>query len=162
MNEHGSAPDEDLAEWLKEAGHRTIPPTGHRSRDDDAESISSASLFGYLEGLAGRKLRSRAALVSYLAEISGDAPKVHRARARNRIVRETVLVGLLALAFLQYYFWDVHLQIASLQSIHVFAPVPPAGSRQHTSSYDELADIAPLIQLGGRDPQGTGAGALAG
>ena len=119
----------------------------HRSDpDDDAELNSPASLLRYLEGLAGRKFRSPADILSYLAEISGDAPKAHRVRERTRIARETVLIGLLALAGLQYYFWDVYLQIASLPSIHVFVPVPPAGSRQHTS-HDALADLASLIQL---------------
>ena len=135
MSEQGGDLDEELAKWLKEAGRRTIPPSSHGSRDDDETwSLSPAHLFRYLEELAGRKLRSRADLVSYLDQLSGNAPKAHRVRERQRIIREGMLIGLLALAYLQYYYWDVNLQIASLQSVQVFVPVRPAGSKQNTSA----------------------------
>jgi len=40
-------------------------------------------------------------------------------------VRELALIGLLALSYLHFYYWDVQLQIAALNSARVFIPAPP-------------------------------------
>jgi len=115
MIERANDLDDELAHWLKEAGRRTNPRSGDSYSDDDETwTRSPASLYRYLEESAGRKLASRAELVSYLRELSGNAPKAHRIRERQRIAREALLVGVLALAYLQYFYLDVHLQIASL------------------------------------------------
>ena len=134
MAERNSGLDEDLVEWLKEAARRTVSPTPHRTRDgDDTWSSSPAHLFYYLEESAGRKLRSQTELLSYLQELSGDSPKSHRARERRRVLREGIFLVALTLAWLQYYFWEVNTQIASLPCVHVFGVMPSEKLRQRTS-----------------------------
>ncbi len=39
------------------------------------------------------------------------------------LLRQTMTLGALTIAYLHYYFWDVSLQIASLNSVTVFVPV---------------------------------------
>lgn len=46
---------------------------------------------------------------------------------RVPLFRQTALLAGLAGAYLHFYFWEVHLQIASLNSVTVFVPVPAAG-----------------------------------
>jgi hypothetical protein len=41
------------------------------------------------------------------------------------MVRELALIGLLALSYLHFYYWDVQLQIAALNSARVFVPMAP-------------------------------------
>jgi len=132
--ERSDVPDEDLIEWLKEAGRRTVLPSSQRSLEDDETWVRSpAHLFRDLEESAGRKLRSRTELLSYLQELSGDSPKTHRIRERRRVIREGVLLGALALAWLQYYFWEVHAQMASLPCVQVFGVVPSEKSKPQIS-----------------------------
>ena len=135
MTERNSGPDEDLVEWLKEAGRRTVVPAPRGSHEDDTWSNSPAQLFHFLEESAGRKLRSQTALLGYLQELSGNSPKSHRSRERRRIIREGIFLGALALAWLQYYFWEVNMQIAALPRIQVFGAVPEGKPRPH-HSYD--------------------------
>jgi hypothetical protein len=125
----------DLVEWLTEAGRRTVRLQPHRSDDDDGTwSDSPAHLFHYLEESAGRKLRSLAELASFLEELSGDSPRLYRLRERRRVIREGILLGVLALAWLQYYFWEVHTQIASLPCVQVFGVQSPDKSKQRSSN----------------------------
>ena len=42
------------------------------------------------------------------------------------MVREVSLLALLAISYLHYYYWEVQLQIAALQSVSVFIPAPDA------------------------------------
>jgi hypothetical protein len=134
VTEPNSGRDEELIEWLKEAGRRTADPIPHNSHDDEAWSNSPAHLFHYLEELAGRKLRSQAELLSYLQELSGESPRAHRNRERRRIIREGILLVALTLAWLQYYFWEVHAHIASLPCVQVFGVLPPEKSKKSISS----------------------------
>ena len=134
VTERDSVPDEDLVVWLKEAGRRTVSLPSRRSHENDETwSRTPAHLFRLLEESAGRKLRSQTEVLSYLRELSGDSPQTHRARERRRVIREGVLLGALALAWLQYYFWEVHTQIASLPCVQVFGVVPSSKSRVHIS-----------------------------
>jgi hypothetical protein len=117
---------EQLAQWLKEAGRRT--PVRRAAVDEDADESynSPASLHHYLEALAGRKLQSHAEVLRYLREVAGTQPEAQRERERRRMVREVSLLALLAISYLHYYYWEVQLQIAALQSVSVFIPAPDA------------------------------------
>jgi hypothetical protein len=55
-----------------------------------------------------------------------------RIAARHQVVREGLLLGVLAASYLHYYYWEVELQIASLPVMQVFVPVPPPKPDQHT------------------------------
>jgi hypothetical protein len=126
---------EQLAHWLKEAGQRTQsrPPEATQS-DDDGTFNSPASLHRYLEALAGRKLQSHAEVLAFLKEVAGSEPQGHRQRELRRMVRELVLLGLLALSYLQYYYWDVQLQIAALKSVNVYIFTPQTRPAKAISS----------------------------
>ena len=117
---------EQLAQWLKEAGRRT--PARRAAVDEDADESynSPASLHHYLEELAGRKLQSHAEVLRYLREVAGNQPGAQRERERRRMVREVSLLALLAISYLHYYYWEVQLQIAALQSVSVFIPATDA------------------------------------
>ena len=40
------------------------------------------------------------------------------------MVREVLLVALLSLSYLHYYYWEVQVEIAKLNSVRIFAPAP--------------------------------------
>jgi hypothetical protein len=114
----------DLVRWLQEVarrGGRTITQSPPELIPDSSES--SEDVLRYLEQLTGRELRSREAIKVYLKELARDEIQRTRVATGNRIVREALLLGLLSVAYLHYYYWDVSLQIASLARIHVFVPV---------------------------------------
>jgi hypothetical protein len=46
---------------------------------------------------------------------------------RPSIAKQALALSALVAAYLHYYFWDVHLQIASLNSVTVFVPASVAG-----------------------------------
>lgn len=80
-----------------------------------------------LEKLAGRRIASiddmlRFVAVPQLARPAGGSG--HARSAQRSTLRHTAGFAALAIAFLQYYFWDVSLQIASLHSVTVFVAVP--------------------------------------
>lgn len=115
---------EELAQWLKEAGQRAAAATREaRSASEDDSYNSPASLHRYIEDLAGRPLRSHADVLDYLREVAGSQPHAHRELERRRLFREMILVGLLVVSALQYYYWDVQLQIAALKSVQTFVPI---------------------------------------
>jgi len=64
------------------------------------------------------RIRYRELLVRAGASVTG---------ARQPLLKQTSLLAGLVGAYLQYYFLDVHLQIASLNSVTVFVPVSLAG-----------------------------------
>jgi len=122
-NDNGGG--EQLAQWLKDAGRRAGLVAPAAAADGDETYNSPASLHRYLEELAGRPLRSHAEVLNYLAEVAGGQPQGHYMNERRRMVRELALIGLLALSYLHYYYWEVQLQIAGLSSARVFIPVAP-------------------------------------
>ena len=95
---------------------------------------SDESLIRYLEQLAGRKFLTREAIHNYLKELWADEARRSQAANRRRIVRETLLLVMLLGAGLNYYYWDVSLQIAQLRSVQVFVPVPSVGASAPGSS----------------------------
>lgn len=118
---------EELADWLKEAGRRAQT----RARDDAAAEQddtynSPASLHRYLEELAGRRLQTHAEVLAFLKEAAGGQPQGYRAHERRRMVREVALIVLLAISYLHFYYWEVQLEIAALNSVNVIVPAPAA------------------------------------
>ena len=122
-NDNGGG--EQLAQWLKDAGRRAGLVAPAAAADGDETYNSPASLHRYLEELAGRPLRSHAEVLNYLAEVAGGQPQGHYMNERRRMVRELALIGMLAVSYLHYYYWEVQLQIAGLSSARVFIPVAP-------------------------------------
>lgn len=93
----------------------------------DHDTDTSDQLLGYLEFRAGRSLRSRRAIDDYVAALEADGAG---ASLRNRSLRLTAGMSVLALMFLFYYFMDVGLQISTLRSnvltpAALAAPPPP-------------------------------------
>jgi hypothetical protein len=123
MSDKDNGSGEHLAEWLKEAGRRTPAKSRDGAREGDDDSYNSpASLHRYLEELAGRKLSSHTEVGEFLREVAGAQPVAHRERERRRMVREMALLFLLALSYLHFYYWEVQLEIAKLNSVRTFIP----------------------------------------
>lgn len=66
------------------------------------------------------------------SEAKGGAPGLFRQRIAAAfgtpwppLVTRSLALSALSAAYLQYYFWDVYLQIASLNTVVVFVPVRP-------------------------------------
>jgi len=121
-NDNGAG--EQLAQWLKDAGRRAghVAPAA-AAGDGDEIYNSPASLHRYLEDLAGKPLRSHGEVLAYLAEVAGSQPQGYYISERRRMVRELALIALLAISYLHYYYWDVQLQIAALNSARVYVPM---------------------------------------
>jgi len=100
----------DLARWLEDSGRRRA------LRLED----SPEKLLEYLEGRAGRALRSPEEIDAFLAHIEGELERIRRAHRERRVVRDLVFVGLLAAAAAQYYFVDIAVQISRLHSNYYF------------------------------------------
>jgi hypothetical protein len=84
----------------------------------DGSTDTSDQLLTYLEQRTGRTLRSRRAIDAYVNATVADGAG---GSLRNRSVRLTAGLSVLALMFLFYYFMDVGLQISSIPS-NVLAP----------------------------------------
>ena len=116
-----------LTHWLKEAGRRVQSKAKAQdgaAADGDDTYNAPASLHRYLEELAGRKLQTHAQVLEFLKQAAGSQPHGYREYERRRMVREVVLILVLALSYLHFYFWEVQLQIAALNSVNVFIPAP--------------------------------------
>ena len=125
---------EVLAQWLKEAGRRAQSRVrGEAAADGDDTYNSPASLHRYVEELAGRKLQTHAQVLEFLKEVAGSQPRGHREHERRRMVREVALITLLAISYLHFYYWEVQLEIAALNSVNVVVPAPDARARKITS-----------------------------
>lgn len=131
MSGGGEGDGEILAQWLKEAGRRaqTRVPDGAAADGDDTYN-SPASLHRYVEELAGRKLRTHAEVLEFLKEVAGSQPRGYREHERRRMVREVALIVLLALSYLHFYYWEVQLEIAALNSVKVVVPAVEARAKK--------------------------------
>jgi hypothetical protein len=126
MGNHANAPREDLSSWLQEVAARpwsSPPPAAPGANDDVAQS--SEQLLAYLEQITRRRLRSREDIRRFAAEAPEMESQAWRRRVRWSIFRQTAVLSVFALAFLQFYFLDVNLQIQSLHSVTVFVPSGP-------------------------------------
>ena len=105
-----------VADWLKDAAKRVARRRGR----EVTVAPTAEDLLEMLQTLSGRKLRTRAEVRAYVRE----AEQAITGARRHRLVKEAVLVALVALSFLPYYFADVQLQILSLPSVVVFTSEP--------------------------------------
>lgn len=122
---------ETLAQWLKEAGRRAQSRVQDAAAPDRDDTYNSpASLHRYVEELAGRRLQTHAEVLEFLREVAGSQPQGYRAHERRRMVREVALIALLALSYLHFYYWEVQLEIAALNSVKFSIPVVEARSKK--------------------------------
>lgn len=121
MSGDANGAGEQLAAWLKEAGHRTRRQSAPAADSDDTFN-SPAALHRYVEELAGRPLSTHAEVLGYLREVAGTSPREYRDQERRRMVREIALLALLTLSYLHYYYWEVQVEIAKLNSLRIFIP----------------------------------------
>jgi hypothetical protein len=121
---------EQLAQWLKEAGQRAGGAARAPAGEGDDSFNSPASLHRYLEQLAGRQLKSHADVLDYLRQVAGTNPRQYRDQERRRMVREIALLLLLSLSYLHYYYWEVQVEIAKLNSLRIFVPATVPGERR--------------------------------
>ena len=125
---------EILAQWLKEAGRRAQSKTqSENAADGDDTYNSPASLHRYIEELAGRKLQTHAQVLEFLKEVAGSQPRGYREHERRRMVREVALILLLAISYLHFYYWEVQLEIAALNSVKVVIPASDARPKRISS-----------------------------
>lgn len=130
MNGSSEGDGEILAQWLKEAGRRAQTRVHDDAADGDDTYNSPASLHRYVEDLAGRKLQTHGAVLEFLKEVAGSQPQGHREHERRRMVREVVLIAVLALSYLHFYYWEVQLEIAALNSVKVVIPAAEARAKR--------------------------------
>jgi hypothetical protein len=115
------ASNSGVADWLKEAAKRAARRKGR----EVTVAPTAEDLLDMLRELSGRPLSTRAEVRAYVRETE---EALTRAR-RHNLIKEAVLVALVALSFLPYYFADVQLQILSLPRIVVFASEPSAAAK---------------------------------
>jgi hypothetical protein len=133
VSEKDNGAGEQLAQWLAEAGRRSQPQARRPVAEGDDDTYNApASLHKYLEELAHRKLQTHAEVLDYLREVAGSQHEAHAARERRRMVREIALLVLLAISYLHYYYWEVQLQIAALNSVNTFIPSKEARAAKRT------------------------------
>jgi hypothetical protein len=133
MTEKDDGSGEQVAQWLAEAGRRAqARARGPVAEGGDDTYNSPASLHKYLEALAHRKLQTHAEVLEYLREVAGSQPEAHAARERRRMVREVALLVVLAISYLHYYYWDVQLEIAALNSVGTFVTVKEVRAAKRT------------------------------
>ena len=146
MSDHARDPSEDLAQWLADVGRRTwrpLPPAGANPVQNVSESRED--LFGYLEQLVGRELKSRADVRDYLVELSARGCADEQIRRRRQVTKDTVLLLALLTAYIQYHFLDVSLQIARLPSTLVFVPVEARSSPPRSNHHALWGATGPLV-----------------
>lgn len=134
MSSDSEGGGEVLAQWLKEAGQRAQSKVqGEAAGDGDDTYNSPASLHRYVEELAGRKLQTHAQVLEFLKEVAGSQPRGYREHERRRMVRELALIALLAISYLHFYYWEVQLEIAALNSVNVVVPATEARAKKIAS-----------------------------
>ena len=84
---------------------------------------SREELVRYLEQVSGRTFRTREDIRKYLEEISNRKVDDNPVVRDWRMFKNGALLLLLVLGSLQYYFFDVLNQVASLHSVTIFLPV---------------------------------------
>ena len=135
MGEEDDDDSADQAHWLKDAGRRRAT----RPRE------SAEELLKYLEELTGKKFTSRENILGYRKELWAEEAKRHHAETHRRIIRETIFLGVLLIAALQYHYWNVNLQIAALPHLVVFVPV--ADGDIHPARPYSPTESSPLRKL---------------
>ncbi|MGA8006552.1 MAG: hypothetical protein WCA17_10660 [Burkholderiales bacterium] len=118
MNEQNDDPYEGTTQWLVDSARRRSP----EEDKPQPATESSEELLQFLEERTGRSLRSRKAIERYIAEsVEGVRANTKRGYRTQLILDSTLLLGLVV-AILQYYYWDVFLQMDKLERITIFVP----------------------------------------
>ncbi len=98
----------------------------HIARTRRTAAVGTSAI-SYLEQIAGRRIMSVQDLLGVIGAPPATRPaaasRTSSVRERPSTLRQTVAFASLAIAYLQYYFWDVNLQIASLHSVTFFVAV---------------------------------------
>ena len=85
---------------------------------------SREEILAHLEQLTGRKFRTRIDVREFVAQMDVEKTgQTERSKSVWHTVKTVTLLALLLLAFVQFYFTDALLQIASLRSNTFFVPV---------------------------------------
>jgi hypothetical protein len=82
---------------------------------------SPEEVLRYLSELAGRPLRTREDITLYLEGLHRERLAAEQTLTRRRIWREAAILTLVVAAYLQFYFWDVLIQIERLPTVVVVA-----------------------------------------
>jgi hypothetical protein len=77
--------------------------------------------------LLRHSLRNLGAKARWRELLARSGLTARRSGARPSIAKQALALSALVATYLHYYFWDVHLQIASLNSVTVFVPVTAVG-----------------------------------
>ena len=99
-----------------------------RLQSMSAVAKSDGDSVAYLEKMTGRRIASIEDMLRVVAAPSAVRSERWPARVKavqRSTLRNTASFAALAIAFLHYYFWDISLQITSLNSLIVFVTVPP-------------------------------------
>ena len=78
---------------------------------------------GALENISGRKFQSIEDLLRFVEPKAAPLIEARPAIAPQALLRQSLALGALVTAYLQYYFLEVNLQIASLHSVTIFVPL---------------------------------------
>lgn len=89
---------------------------------NEKEPATREELVQHLEKLTGRTLKTREDIQAYVREAAERAPRDEPAVRRWRKFKRITLIALLAFGVIQYYIFDVLLQIASLPTNTYFVP----------------------------------------
>ncbi len=109
----------NLAQWMREVARG--PRTADASR---TPAESTEVVLEHLESRIGRKLSSSQAVDNFLRDLASEKSNAEKRGMRRGILRGTLLLGLLVAAFLNYYYWSVRVEIASMPTILVFVKNP--------------------------------------
>lgn len=113
----------ELSAWLKDVGRRKWHPSQlPRLSRSDGGTESCEVVVGYLEELTGGTIRSREDVHRCFGELWARDREAGQIYRRRQIVKEALLLLCLVGAYIQYYYWDVNLQIARLPSTVIFVP----------------------------------------
>lgn len=118
MLRHDDDANADLSDWLLEAGQRKSAP-----RPIEVDEEPSEDLLGYFEHLAGRRLRTREEIRLYFQALNAEREITDKRQKRRRLAWESLLLVLAVGSYLQYYYWNVYIEIESLPRVVVFSHV---------------------------------------
>ena len=89
----------------------------------EKNELSREELIEHLEQASGRRIRTREDIQAYLDEVAARKAADHPSVRRWQQAKTITLIGLVTIAFVQYYMMDVMVQILSLRETTVFVPV---------------------------------------
>jgi hypothetical protein len=93
------------------------------SHDDNPSLFPAEELLVLIERSTGQSLRTPEQIREMFARKLKDQPPTDGTQNKKRIIREGILVSLLAVSLLQYHFWDVKLEISALRSLTITWPL---------------------------------------